>query len=837
MNRYSRSRRLAHCVIAVGMVLVGSVLAGSAKAQSVRGMIVDAAGAPIAGALAVLMDSTTPLTSRAISNERGEVFLRAPSAGVFRVQVYRIGFQPRLSEPVTVSAGAAATVRIIVDNLGLRLDTMRVAARSTCRVLPTNSGTFALWQQARTAIVSTMTGATDARLRASLVTYERTLDRTTDRIRSQQLAFATVTAGQPWSSPAPATLIAEGYVSDGDDSTTYFAPGLDLLASDEFIAGHCFRLVASRDSALIGIAFEPAATRRRADRRPVVDIRGTLWLTRRSAELQRVEFTYTNLDRLRSRHAGGSIDLVRLRNQAWAVSRWAIRMPVVTRRRTPAGGYDPEYLLAAIQVRGGELVLLTTAPEQAESAMSDVAMGNVAIAGVPLDTIWQRASLMVHGVVTDSITGVAVPDAQVTLVGTNVMASTDARGAFTLSDVLPGAYDIQVRSPLLRRIGAVSQSHVMLLDSTARVEVRLVNGQHLLAALCPAPRGQSSAGRAVIMGTVLGGAEATTSQPTRVVAEWHELEQVATSRVDVQRRLRYREVETNADGDFRICGVPTGLPVTVRAIGDSASSAPMSLTLTDDEPVARADVMLDVAASRTGTLTGVVMTDAPERPVSDAEITLPDMGITARSDARGAFRLTDVPPGRHTVVVRGLGYSPLETTLEFAPNQTDERRIQLSRVTVLDSVTTEATAHLTDFEEHRRVGLGRFLTPADMRKLDGFTLAAAMESLGGVGVVRGRGASAWLIRSRGPTSLTGASQTTPNEFDRSRGAGTNCYAHVWLDGVPVYLGRDDETLFDLSSISPSEIDAIEYYAGPAQTPGKYNGNKSACGVVVIWRRR
>jgi hypothetical protein len=69
------------------------------------------------------------------------------------------------------------------------------------------------------------------------------------------------------------------------------------------------------------------------------------------------------------------------------------------------------------------------------------------------------------------------------------------------------------------------------------------------------------------------------------------------------------------------------------------------------------------------------------------------------------------------------------------------------------------------------------------------------------------------------------------------GTGSRCYARVYVDGRSVCSGRLDEPLFDMRSIQPAEIEGIEYYAGPAQTPMEYSTMESSCGVVVIWTRR
>ncbi len=53
----------------------------------------------------------------------------------------------------------------------------------------------------------------------------------------------------------------------------------------------------------------------------------------------------------------------------------------------------------------------------------------------------------------------------------------------------------------------------------------------------------------------------------------------------------------------------------------------------------------------------------------------------------------------------------------------------------------------------------------------------------------------------------------------------------------MYGGRPADALFDINSIAPASIEAIEYYAGASQTPLEYGGLESACGVIVIWTRK
>ncbi len=41
----------------------------------------------------------------------------------------------------------------------------------------------------------------------------------------------------------------------------------------------------------------------------------------------------------------------------------------------------------------------------------------------------------------------------------------------------------------------------------------------------------------------------------------------------------------------------------------------------------------------------------------------------------------------------------------------------------------------------------------------------------------------------------------------------------------------------MNSVPPDQIEAIEHYAGPSQTPSRYARLTSSCGVLMIHTRR
>ncbi|MGH9889535.1 MAG: hypothetical protein ACREBE_28640, partial [bacterium] len=216
---------------------------------------------------------------------------------------------------------------------------------------------------------------------------------------------------------------------------------------------------------------------------------------------------------------------------------------------------------------------------------------------------------------------------------------------------------------------------------------------------------------------------------------------------------------------------------------------------------------------------------------------------TVITDARGGFRLAEIPAGEHEVVVRHVGFSALETKIAFAAGATVDRKVMLSRVVALDSVVTKAVKNApSDFEENRKLGLGHFFTRAELAKLEGNRLGDVLSQMAGLGVIRGRSSGAWVVSKRRPPSLpspTGAKDATnyyPEKDERTRGIMAACYAQVYMDNVLMNPSRPTEP-FDINTIDPSQIEALEWYASPAETPLKFSKLNSTCGVLVLHTRR
>lgn len=53
----------------------------------------------------------------------------------------------------------------------------------------------------------------------------------------------------------------------------------------------------------------------------------------------------------------------------------------------------------------------------------------------------------------------------------------------------------------------------------------------------------------------------------------------------------------------------------------------------------------------------------------------------------------------------------------------------------------------------------------------------------------------------------------------------------------IYRGRPAEPLFDLSSMTPAQLEAVEFYSSAMQVPARYGNADAVCGVLALWTRR
>jgi hypothetical protein len=788
-------------------------MSGMASAQTVRGTVLERnTGAPTAGVVVLLIDAAENPVARTLSSDSGHYRLTASTSGAYRIRTMRIGFRPFTSEPFEVSAGREITRDIDVAMIPVLLDSVKSVGRNSCRERAGTEVASVAWEQARTALYGAQISSRLPAIGATLQTYQRIYNPGSSRIREQASGMKSGFTTAAWISLSADSLRKIGYVTEDDDGWfTFYSPDVNVLLSREFQADHCLRLTKSRDNSLTGVSFEPTR-----ERGKLVDIKGTIWLDTKSSELRSVEFRYTNVTPIQEDEgAGGQMDFSRMQNGGFAISRWSIRMPVVEMRSIAgAGARAPQERLVEVRVAGGDLIAVT--------------LGR--------DTLWTKPGLMVAGVVTDSASGDRVPLARVSLAGTDSRTTADDRGRFEIRNVLPGEHTLEVRTASLDSMNAVHRATVTVEDGLKSLTIRVARADQLARALCSFDR---SFTRTSPQGIILGSSRLTGDSvpPSNVLiaAEWEQME-FAAGRAAVSSRgvRRWKETRTDSKGEFRICGVPTNTTILIRASGDSAESAPVNVKIAEGQRFERTELIFDRVLARSAVFSGTILRDSTQEVIADVEVVLPDLNRSMLTNDQGRFRFADVPPGDHRVVARRVGYGPLDVKVAFVPGKTENRRIFLSKVAMLETVEVSASALPPEFEEHRRLGLGTFLTRDYLAAREHVPLQFILREVRGLKIFTPNG-SRWYV-------MTNREIRDDNRLLRPNDTGletvTECYADVYLDKMLVYSrSMGPGSMFDISSLSPADIEAIEYYAHRQQLPSEYNRRASICGAIVIHTRK
>ena len=253
------------------------------------------------------------------------------------------------------------------------------------------------------------------------------------------------------------------------------------------------------------------------------------------------------------------------------------------------------------------------------------------------------------------------------------------------------------------------------------------------------------------------------------------------------------------------------------------------------------------------------------RPIAIAVVSFPGLSLVRTTNDRGEFRISEIPPGRQQVLVRRIGFGQLDTAIVFRDSQTVERRVVLGRIVRLDSVVVVETKpvdrELSDFEENRSKGFGRFLTRAQLEKMEGQSMAGVLQQLNGIGLIRGSASQSWVMSKRGvtsrcPTPRQGetiaqaeAQQAitdeclrrervfyVPETFELRQGMARGCYALVYFNRQLMNPGRPTMP-FDVNTFAPIQVEAIEWYEGASSVPMRYSAQDTRCGVLIIHGRR
>jgi hypothetical protein len=220
------------------------------------------------------------------------------------------------------------------------------------------------------------------------------------------------------------------------------------------------------------------------------------------------------------------------------------------------------------------------------------------------------------------------------------------------------------------------------------------------------------------------------------------------------------------------------------------------------------------------------VTDAQSgAPLADAQVSVSDLNLSARTDWSGEVRIPNVATGPHKFEIRRAGYAPLEVDLlvqgdSIGPVFRLAKADAPAGTPALQPVKVAgdpSTSYLADFERRRAQGRGRFLTAADLDKKQNRSLVAVLANAFG-------GLMSTPDPARPGHNILMTRSTKPRL--------TNVDVHC---GIDVYLDNS-QYLDDLEALHPSDLAGVEYY--PIESaPGEYRKLTDNCGVLVLWSRK
>jgi len=269
------------------------------------------------------------------------------------------------------------------------------------------------------------------------------------------------------------------------------------------------------------------------------------------------------------------------------------------------------------------------------------------------------------GLVFDSTAMAPLAGANVAVLGTSAIGTTDESGRFLLRDVPAGDYWVSFFHPRLQELGVSAPPRQVGLSPgiTANAILAVPSEETLLMGWCLAE--QPPAGSAAIAGFVTDSITGVPMPRAIVTAE-------PISRFP---GLRPVEVRTDDSGYFRMCSVRGDVDIKLQA--QFGVSAGRSVEVYVPAGSARLqDLVLMMSAE--GTLAGFVRDYVTNDPVSGAVVSVAGTTSSTLTDITGGFVLDDLPPGRHLVTTDHIAFEERTDSVTIFSQETVDIEIRMA---------------------------------------------------------------------------------------------------------------------------------------------------------------
>ena len=222
------------------------------------------------------------------------------------------------------------------------------------------------------------------------------------------------------------------------------------------------------------------------------------------------------------------------------------------------------------------------------------------------------------------------------------------------------------------------------------------------------------------------------------------------------------------------------------------------------------------AQEKKASITGRVSTAGGTVPVPGARIKVVNVRKTAVTDSVGRFEFASLRPGQYLVEAMVIGYAPLSAVVVLVENErkdiefrTDTAGALLPTIYVEGEEQPMLIRAATVFERRKAGGHGRYITRDDILQRNPMRILDMIRFLPGV---------------------------------RMNCYGTSCQVRLNHDprNCPPAVFVDDQrtSITVLENTPPNDIEGVEIYRGPSETPPELNNELARCGgVIALWTRR
>lgn len=220
----------------------------------------------------------------------------------------------------------------------------------------------------------------------------------------------------------------------------------------------------------------------------------------------------------------------------------------------------------------------------------------------------------------------------------------------------------------------------------------------------------------------------------------------------------------------------------------------------------------DLPAQPTASIAGATVDAQTGMPIVGAAVTIPTLSRSATSDGTGKFLHAALEAGSYVVQVHALGYIPTVKSFDVSLGQAVVHVFELTTVpanlaeVVVSARGASVGRRFEDFDRRRAMKRGQFMTRVEIEARNAMSISDLLQNMRGI-----------RFECLGFTCSVETARSSHG-----------CPPAYFVDG------RLSTTFGPSTPIR--DIQGIEVYLGPSETPAEYLGPSSGCGVIGIWTK-